>query len=224
MGEKGTPVLCWRGTHLNPLAMSYSYPFFTSSEVSHCFCLLHALDHFHIPFHISITCPNWEFLSPFSVLFLLSLCNWWRRQIQQSKICLFTLAISTQKRSGIQKKWNLTRNSCMHFIYIHSNRDHSRLFHLVSHPDGGCHGCFDGSFAIKRFCRNWCFWQYIVSLRWISHLATCYSCILHIHTYIGTNQTAQGACVIQDVPSAQLMKTLHRQIITKSEYGQSSSM
>lgn len=109
----------------------------------------------------------------------------------------------------------------MHFIYIHSNRAHSRLFHLVSHPDSGCYGCFDGFFAIRRFCRNWCFWHTLFLWGefhiWLPAIPTFY-------TYTHTNQTAEDAYVIQDVSSAQLLKTLHRQIITKSEYGQSSSM
>lgn len=36
---------------------------------------------------------------------------------------------------------------------------------------------------------------------------------------MGTSQKAEVAYVIQDVSSAPLMKTLHRKIITKSEYG-----
>lgn len=54
-------------------------------------------------------------------------------------------------------------------------------------------------------------------------MTSCYYSILHIQTYMDTNQMAEDAYVTQDVSSAQLMKTLHRQIITKSEYGQSSS-
>lgn len=41
---------------------------------------------------------------------------------------------------------------------------------------------------------------------------------------MGTNQMVEDAYVTQDISSAQLIKTLHRQIITESEYGQSSSM
>lgn len=108
----------------------------------------------------------------------------------------------------------------MHFLYIHSNRAHSRLFHLVSHPDSGCYGCFDGFFAIRKFCRNWWFWHTLFLwgefLIWLPTIPAFYM-------YTHTNQTAEDAYVIQDVSSAQLMKTLHRQIIT-SEYGQSSSM
>lgn len=151
-GEKGTFVFhLW--THLSPPSMPCSYPFFTSCS----FCLLHALDYFHIFFHISIKCPNWEFPSP--CVFLLSLCNWWRRRHAASKGLSLHFGYKHLQRSGIEKKLNLTRNSCVHFIYIHSNRAHSRLFHLVRHPDAGCYGCFDGFFAIKRFCRDWCFWQ-----------------------------------------------------------------